>query len=280
LTNECPEYIPEAKCFDSPVSKWSFDFAAKADSIEKVPVTWKLPENEGCYWLTARMTGVAGRPVLSQRFVRAIAPSAVPDALKQRTFVVLGTGDSTRAFFKSKGLRTSDRLGELSPERHVVVIWNATHLTEGEKQNAKALCDFASGGGRIVVLSTPSWDWRELCDVRIAHDPRFSRVFPYTDLKTVLLDGIDPQWLIRWNGLPGTVAFGAIEGAVMARAEKILWAREPKTTVMAAIPAASGDGRILFSQLDLQRRVDPSQPNYDPVAEQILLHYLGEGAAK
>jgi hypothetical protein len=105
-------------------------------------------------------------------------------------------------------------------------------------------------------------------------------VFPYTDLKTVLLDGIDPQWLIRWNGLPGTVAFGAIEGAVMARAEKILWAREPKTTVMAAIPAASGDGRILFSQLDLQRRVDPSQPNYDPVAEQILLHYLGEGAAK
>ena len=72
-----PDY-PEAECFDEPVNKWSFDFAVKADSIDKVPVTWKLPDEEGCYWLTARMTGVAGRPVLSQRFVRAIAPSIVP----------------------------------------------------------------------------------------------------------------------------------------------------------------------------------------------------------
>ncbi len=103
LTQECPEYIPEAKCFDKPVSKWSFDFALKADSIEKVPVTWKLPDEEGCYWLTARMTGVAGRPVLSQRFVRAIKPPIVPDALKQRTFVVLGSSDAARAFFKSQG---------------------------------------------------------------------------------------------------------------------------------------------------------------------------------
>jgi hypothetical protein len=46
---------------------------------------------------------------------------------------------------------------------------------------------------------------------------------------------------------------------------------------MAAVPAASGGGRILFSQLDLQRRVDPSQPNYDPAAERILLSLLGRG---
>ncbi len=72
----------------------------------------------------------------------------------------------------------------------------------------------------MVVLSTPSWSWPELCDVKITGGPRVSRAFPYADLKTSLLDGIDPQWLIRWNGLPGTVASGAIEGAVMARAEK------------------------------------------------------------
>ena len=29
LTRECPEFIPEATCFDSPVSKWSFDFVAE-----------------------------------------------------------------------------------------------------------------------------------------------------------------------------------------------------------------------------------------------------------
>jgi len=43
---------------------------------------------------------------------------------------------------------------------------------------------------------------------------------------------------------------------------------------MAAVPAATGDGRILFSQLDVQRRVDPSSPNYDPAAERVLLNLL------
>ena len=223
LTHECPEYIPEAKCFDRPVSKWSFDFATKADSIEKVPVRWKLPDTEGCYWLTARLTGVAGRPVLSQRFVRAIKGPIVSSVLRQRTFVVLGSSDAARAFFKSNGLRSTDRVDELSPDTHVVVIWNATHLTENEKRNAKVLCDFAGRGGRVVVLSTPSWDWRELCDVKITDQPRYSRVFPCPDLKMPPLAGIDREWLIRWNGLPGTVAFGAIEGEATARAEKILW---------------------------------------------------------
>jgi len=278
LTRECPEHVPEAKCFDRPVSKWSFDFALKADSIEKVPVTWKLPEEEGCYWLTARTTGVASRPVLSQRFVRAVKPPIVPDSLKRRTFVVLGSSDAARAFFKSWGLRTSDELDDLRPEKHVVVVWNATHLPETENRSAEALCRFAGRGGRVIVLSTPSWNWPELCDVKITDKPRFSRVFPHADLKTSPLDGIDPRWLIRWNRLPGTVAFGSIEGEVMARAEKVLWAKEPKTTVMAAVPAASGGGRILFSQLDLQRRVDRSKPGFDPVAERVLLNLLGGGS--
>ena len=48
-----------------------------------------------------------------------------------------------------------------------------------------------------------------------------------------------------------------------------------KTTVMALVPAASGGGRILFSQLDLQRHVDRASPRYDPAAERILLQLLG-----
>ena len=87
------------------MSKWSFDFALKADSIDKVPVTWKLPDEEGCYWLTARLTGVAGRPVLSQRFVRAIAPPTVPENLKTKQFVVLGSDDAAQRFFASRGLQ-------------------------------------------------------------------------------------------------------------------------------------------------------------------------------
>jgi hypothetical protein len=88
-------------------------------------------------------------------------------------------------------------------------------------------------------------------------------------------EGQNPQWLSRWNDPPGTVGIGRIEGASLARAKKLLWARDASTTIAADLPAATGDGRILFIQLVLQRRVDRSKPNYDPVAERILLDLLG-----
>ena len=135
-------------------------------------------------------------------------------AAKQRTFVVLGSSDAARAFFRSKGLRTSDRVDQLSPSSHVVVIWNATHLTEDEKRNPKAVCDFASRGGKVVVLSTPSWNWPELCDVKIGKSHRYSRVFPHNTANHPLVSTINPEWLIRWNGYPGTVGLGPLEGVI------------------------------------------------------------------
>jgi hypothetical protein len=100
-------------------------------------------------------------------------------------------------------------------------------------------------------------------------------LFVYPQPNNSPLDGVDPQWLIRWNGLPGTVAFGTLEGQLVEHAERILWAREPKTTVMALVPAASGGGRILFSQLDPQRRVDRASSSYDPAAGRVLLQLPG-----
>jgi hypothetical protein len=45
---------------------------------------------------------------------------------------------------------------------------------------------------------------------------------------------------------------------------------------MAWVPAAAGGGRILFSQLDVQGRLDPSKPGYDPAAERVVLGLLTE----
>jgi hypothetical protein len=109
LTEECPEFIPEASCFDKPVSKWSYDFKLKADTLTNTTVTWKLPEQEGSYWLTARTTGIPGRPVLSQRFVRAVAPPAVPAALRGCRFIVLGSDHMSKSWFGSHRLQTSHR---------------------------------------------------------------------------------------------------------------------------------------------------------------------------
>ena len=155
----------------------------------------------------------------------------------------------------------------------MVVVWNADHLTADEKRQTDVLREFVAGGGRVVVLAARSWDWTELCDVKTA-DTGGSRVFPYPDVKHAMLAGIRPEWLMRWNGLPGTVAAGSLEGPGLTAGEKILWMREPKTCVAAEVPVVGGKGTILFSQLDVQHRVDRSKPAYDPVAEQVLINML------
>jgi hypothetical protein len=275
LTEECPEFIPEAACFDQPVAKWSYDFTLKADTLTRTPVTWKLPDREGSYWLTARTTGLPGRAVLSQRFVRAVWPPEAPESLLARRFVVLGSDASADAWFQSYKLQVDQSLDKLVAGQNVVVIWNAAHLTEAEKRQADVIREFAGAGGCVVVLATRTWDWAELCDIRIGNI-RGSRAFPYEGTSHSMLAGIQPEWLMRWNGLPGTVAAASLDGPALAAAEKVLWVREPKTCVAAEVPVAGGKGTILFSQLDVQRRVDRSKPDYDPVAERILMNTLQE----
>jgi hypothetical protein len=275
LTEGCPEFVPEAECLDRPVARWSYDFTLKADTLTRTPVTLKLPEREGSYWLTARTTGIPGRAVLSQRFVRAVRPPEVPAALRARRFVVLGGNAAADAWFRSRELQMDQGLDRLVPEQHVVVIWNAAHLTAAQKRQADVLREFAATGGRVVVLATRAWDWAELCDIKVG-DTRGSRTFPYPGAKHSMLAGIQPEWLMRWNGLPGTVAAGSLDGPALAAAEKVLWVREPKTCVAAEVPVAGGKGTILFSQLDVQRHVDRSKPGYDPVAERILMNMLRE----
>ncbi len=273
LTNDCPEFIPEAQCFDRPVTKWSYDFTLKADTLTKTPITWKLPDREGSYWLTARTTGIPGRPVLSQRFVRTVRPPEVPAGLRDHHFVLLGSDGDADAWFQSHGLKVDHDLGKLAHSRDVVVIWYAENVTEAQKRQVGSLRDFVAAGGRIVVLGTRAWNWFELCDVK-TEDTCGSRVFAYPDTKHSLLDGVRPECLMRWNGLPGTVAMGRLEGPAMAGAAKILWVREPSTTVAAEVPVVGGKGTILFSGMHVKGHVDRSKPRYDPVAEKVLINML------
>lgn len=274
LTRECPEYIPEASCFDRPVAKWSYDFALKADTLRTTTVTWKLPEQEGSFWLTARTTGLSGRPVLSQRFVRAVAPVTVPEALRQRRFVVLGGDHGAESWFRSHGLPTGGDPGKLAPETDMVVVWNAARLSDTEKRRAGVLAEFAGAGGEVVVLGTHQWDWTQLCDVAVGKT-HGSRAFVYESTTHPMLSGIPAEWLIRWNSRPGTVAVGNLEGPALAKARKILWVRDPETCVAAELPMAAGSGTLLFCQLDVQRRVNRSHSTYDPVAERLLINLLG-----
>lgn len=273
LTGECPEFIPEAACLDRPVAAWGRDFTLKADTLTKAPITWKLPGLEGSYWLTARTTGIPGRPVLSQRLVRAVRPPQVPASLRDRRFVLLGGDAGAETWFQSRGLKVAHDPSDLSPGSDVVVIWHAENVTAAQKRRVDGLRDFAAAGGRIVVLGTRAWNWLELCDVR-TEDTRGSRAFAHSGARHPLLEGVRPEHLMRWNGLPGTVAVGRLEGPAMTGATRILWVREPTTTVAAEVPVVGGKGTVLFSGMDVQDRVDRSGSRYDPVAEGILINML------
>jgi len=271
LTKDCPEFIPEAECLNNPIAKWSYDFQLNADSITNTPIKWKLPDEEGNYWLSARTTGINGRPVLSQRFVRAMQPPVIPDLVKKRNFVIIGGDTAVYDYFRSKGLKISKGIDTLNPDKDVVIIFGIAD----ERQKTQALSDFANAGGRVIVLST-EWDWRELCDVSIEKSGPFSRVFIHDDVTHPMLKDIDTEWLIRWNGLPGTVAVGEIKSPALKDSKAILWAGKPSSIVTAEIPVKRGNGKILFSQLDIQRHISNSKHNYDPVAEKIFLNMLGQ----
>ena len=124
----------------------------------------------------------------------------------------------------------------------------------------------------MAVLAASHWEWPELCDVKVKGQ-RYSRIVA-SKSNSPLMARIDPEWLKRWNGFPGTVATGSLELGPKFQGEKILWAKEPDTTVVALIPAAGGKGHILFSQLDIETHLDINQPNYDPAAERVLLELL------
>ncbi len=154
----------------------------------------------------------------------------------------------------------------------MVVVWNPTQVTLDEKRRTDDLRRFASNGGRIVVLATRRWDWKDLCDIEVERTGG-SRVFPYEgQAGHAVLKGVNLESLKRWNGLPGTVAVASIRGPAVQRATNILWVREPGHTALMEIPI--GEGRLLFSQLAVRSHVLSTSDRYDPAADQILLNLL------
>jgi PKD repeat protein len=280
LTNVDPKFEHNAPTFNTPVAQWNYNFTAPADTVTIVPITWQTPLVPGNYWLTARSTGsgISGNPVMSQRFLHIVEPAAITASLAQKNFVILGTDQNATRFFNAKGLTTSTDTSSLDPNNDMVIIWNPANLTATEMQSAQALCNFADAGGHVVALSTASWSWPALCDVQIGSYAA-SRAFLYAGAQHPMLNGIQPEFFTRWNSVNrrGLVADNYLSG--LSGANEIMWdyrtgAAQPTRTVVAEIPAASGSGVVLFSQLDIQNRLDNTTPEYDPVAERVLVNML------
>jgi len=283
VTSSDPEFIPEAECFAQPLSRQGFDFTLPADSMRIVPVTWHVPGQVGPYWLAARTTGLPGRPVLSTRFLRACTP-AMNQSMRVRTRVVLlGDDGPGAALLKHLAVKSTKDLAHLDPARDLALVWDAEKLTEQERAFAPGLQRFLAAGGKMAVLASDAWTWPALCDLTIPPRKqgwgneiyRYSRAFLYPGVKHPMLAGVLPESLMRWNGLPGLVAFAPLQGPAMAKAQKLVWVRDKEHTVAAVVPLDTG-GAITFCQLDLKRHLDDRASSYDPVAERILRNLLAE----
>jgi hypothetical protein len=76
--------------------------------------------------------------------------------------------------------------------------------------------------------------------------------------------------------LPGTVAVADLKGPAVQRGERVLWVRDPTSAVLVEVPVTSGDGTLLFSQLDIRSHIDPTRSTYDPAADKILWNMLAQ----
>ncbi|MBN2584150.1 MAG: hypothetical protein JXL80_13890, partial [Planctomycetes bacterium] len=282
ITPRHPLYVPDAAALAAAVWHESQDEVFAADSMRRITVKVPVPEQERSYYLAAVVTHKGDKPVVSQRVFRAVNPSKRAAALKGRRVVVFGADETVSAFLTRHGCTVDQGLTDGRVEGDVVLIVDATKLSNAERQAATgSLRAFAESGGRIVVLDQTKWDWKELADCVIGL-PEFEWINPVTcsrahaheGVEHAMLRDIPKDWLWRWNGLPGEIVNEVLmEGPALEQGRKLLWASKPDYTAALAVPV--GKGEIVFSQLHIRRRINPSGEAYDPVAERVLVNLLG-----
>ena len=273
LTPEDPMFVPVADALKSPVWHDRFEWTFKASSIGEKSVRWRVPEKPGLYYLAAVVRREGAQPVVSQRVVRSFSRAGLYAKLHDRKAVVLGADQDARSWLKLREITFTETLGQDRIAGDVVVIWNESTVGADQRSAAPAIRSFVEAGGRLVILAQPEWTWRELIDFEPAKEYS-SRAFPYPGAEHRMLDGIDPEYLKRWNGLPGRVADKAIEGDVLKQGRKLLWIETPEHVVAHALPL--GKGEIVICYLKLKPRILSEADAYDPVAEAVLVNLLAD----
>ena len=97
-------------------------------------------------------------------------------------------------------------------------------------------------------------------------------MFPYKGDAHPMLNGIDLDWLRRWNSVPGMISDGWVGGEAIEAGNKILWQENPDKPVVTAFPL--GEGEMLVSLLHLKQRITRGAESYDPAAEHVLVNML------
>jgi len=270
ITPRDPLFVPDQAALDAAVWRESREVAFAADRITTMALEWTAPSVEGNYFLAAVTRIPGGAPVVSQRVVRSIRPAA-ENALANSRFVLLGAPENVVGYLRRRGVAytTSIRDGGISGD--TVIIGPTNAIAAEDRSRTSAIREFVRNGGKLVILSQDEWNWNDLVDFQV-DKARASRAFIYPGTDHPLLAGIDPEFLKRWNGLPGEIADRVIKGGVLNRARRLLWIENPDQPV--AVSVAEGKGEIVICLLNFRDRLSPGESAYDPAAERVMLNLL------
>lgn len=236
-----------------------------------IKLSWPLPQKEGSYALAAVWRAEGQAPVHSQRTIHALTPPA-EKALASVQVAIFDPDDALARWLAAGGAAAvalaGAKLAVLGPEAHRLASLRDT---------APALRRWIEDGGTLVVLEQSRWTWPELVPADVVTLGRRSgmpAVFKKDRPEHPMWRGVTDEMLRRWNGLPGAVARHTIKtdekhDALAVGTDETEF---PKHEAVAEIPLARG--RVIFCQMKLLDHAWRGQPNFDPVAERILINLL------
>ena len=271
LTPNDPLFIPDEGALAAGKLLSRDKLRLKPYSMTRHRLAWQAPAEPGSYFLAAVTRRPGAGPVVSQRVVRSVPP---PEAkLTGRRVVVIGADDAIRGWLKAHDAIAVEAGADGPIKADVVLLWDHLKVTEGERARAAAILDSVKAGGRLVALHHgEKWDWKELLDFEPGPG-RSARAFAVEGARHRMLNGIEPEWLKRWNGADEPIADGSIKGEVLRTGTPLMWSDRIERTC--ALSLRLGEGEALLTTLHLQKRIDPQGARYDPAAEWVLGNLLG-----
>ncbi len=280
LTPLDPLCVPDENALKRAVWRESFTRKLPADSHAQESFKWRVPEKPGVYYLAVVLTRDGDLPVVSQRMVRSLAKPEAKKALEGKRIIALDAGDEVARWARSNGAKYSTDVGE-KVQADIVIVGDASELSKAQLGKAPAILDFVRLGGKLIILNPATWEWKELLAFEIDRKRTWltgisSRVFPYHDLDHPILEGLSPESLKRWNGIPGTISDGSIKGDILKKGKKLLWMEKPERCVALSVPL--GKGEIVIALLHVRGRINSDSATYDPAAERILVNLLSVGS--
>ncbi|MCM8785546.1 MAG: hypothetical protein NC827_03665 [Candidatus Omnitrophica bacterium] len=280
ITSSNPKFLGNPSVFNKPIFKKSekFELAPYSEKIKYFECT--LPEKKGEYFLSAVLEE-KGKKVISQRIIRTIDKYEIPEKLKRKTLIILGADSFIENYLKEKEINYSTQLKLEIINPDLIVIWDDSKIEEKIKNEIEIIIKkYIKKGGKLLVFAEEQWDWRTLVNFTIDKGQRYlglkrsSRAF-MKDKTHTIFEGIDEEYLKRWNGKNGVIADGILKiekPEEYQKIETLLWINDEKSPCI--LKLSYGEGEIIISSCWIKDRLKKNTETFDLSAERLFLNML------